>query len=136
MISRRKACCSGIGYIHSGGTANAWLVDWTSTDAYPQWEVAVLTAGTYEVTLLYNCREADVHVISVPHLGEGVVTTTITGTNVDATSALAEAAGRAGVKRFVFMSSIKVNGERSPICWGMTSPRPFSFPVRPRRHSW
>jgi arylsulfatase A-like enzyme len=51
---------NGIGYIHSGGTANAWLVDWTSTDAYPQWEVEVLTAGEYEVTLLYNCRAADV----------------------------------------------------------------------------
>jgi nucleoside-diphosphate-sugar epimerase len=40
------------------------------------------------------------------------------GVNVDGTRSLAEAAGRAGVRRFVFVSSIKVNGER-------TSNRPF-----------
>jgi len=35
--------------------------------------------------------------------------------NCDATERLARAAAHAGVKRFVFMSSIKVNGERTPI---------------------
>jgi len=34
-------------------------------------------------------------------------------TNVDLTTSLASAAVRAGVRRFVFMSSIKVNGERT-----------------------
>lgn len=35
--------------------------------------------------------------------------------NCNATERLARAAAHAGVKRFVFMSSIKVNGERTPI---------------------
>jgi nucleoside-diphosphate-sugar epimerase len=34
--------------------------------------------------------------------------------NVDATTRLAEAAVRAGVRRFVFISSVKVNGEATP----------------------
>jgi nucleoside-diphosphate-sugar epimerase len=34
--------------------------------------------------------------------------------NVDGTLALARAAAQAGVRRFVFVSSIKVNGERTP----------------------
>ncbi len=46
-------------------------------------------------------------------------------TNVDATLNLARQAARAGVKRFVFVSSIKVNGE-------LTSPeRPFTSADRP-----
>jgi nucleoside-diphosphate-sugar epimerase len=35
--------------------------------------------------------------------------------NVDATTRLAEAAVRAGVRRFVFISSVKVNGEATPL---------------------
>src|SRR5262249_54146653 len=38
----------------------------------------------------------------------------IHSTNVEATLNLARQAARAGVKRFVFVSSIKVNGEQSP----------------------
>lgn len=44
--------------------------------------------------------------------------------NVDATRRLAEAAAQAGVRRFVFVSSIKVNGER-------TTGRPFTPSDRP-----
>lgn len=40
-------------------------------------------------------------------------------TNVEGTETLARAAARAGVRRFVFVSSVKVNGER-------TADRPFS----------
>ncbi|MBL6928370.1 MAG: SDR family oxidoreductase [Rhodospirillales bacterium] len=36
--------------------------------------------------------------------------------NTEGTTRLAEAAGRAGVRRFVFLSSIKVNGERTEGC--------------------
>jgi len=46
-------------------------------------------------------------------------------TNVALTSGLAEAAAQAGVRRFVFMSSIKVNGES-------TTDRPFSEKDVPR----
>lgn len=45
--------------------------------------------------------------------------------NVDGSTRLGEAALRAGVKRFVFMSSIKVNGEA-------TSDRPFTESDEPR----
>jgi len=47
--------------------------------------------------------------------------------NVEGTLALAQQAARAGVRRFIFLSSIKVNGERTP------SGRPFSAdqPVAP-----
>jgi nucleoside-diphosphate-sugar epimerase len=40
--------------------------------------------------------------------------------NVDATLALAQQAAAAGVARFVFMSSVKVNGETSPFSRGFT----------------
>jgi nucleoside-diphosphate-sugar epimerase len=46
-------------------------------------------------------------------------------TNVEGTEALARAAARAGVRRFVFISSIKVNGER-------TGERPFTERDAPR----
>ncbi len=46
-------------------------------------------------------------------------------TNVEGTETLAKAAARAGVKRFVFLSSIKVNGE-------MTCDRPFRADDLPR----
>ncbi len=44
--------------------------------------------------------------------------------NVQATKALAEAAAAQGVRRFIYMSSIKVLGESSPA--GGTGPRPFT----------
>ncbi|MBK4733365.1 UDP-glucose 4-epimerase family protein [Noviherbaspirillum pedocola] len=45
--------------------------------------------------------------------------------NADATLALARQAAQQGVRRFVFLSSVKVNGERSP------AGRPFSAQDRP-----
>ena len=50
-------------------------------------------------------------------------------TNVEATRCLAEAAAEQGVKRFVFLSSIKVNGERTP-----GEPFRESDPPRPEDH--
>jgi nucleoside-diphosphate-sugar epimerase len=42
--------------------------------------------------------------------------------NVDGTTRLAREAAKAGVKRFVFISSIKVNGEESPMPYTADSP--------------
>jgi len=38
---------------------NAWLTNWTSTDARVQWQLDVVRAGDYAVSLSYLCREAD-----------------------------------------------------------------------------
>jgi len=49
-----------ISYVGRSGWANDYVTNWTSTDAYPWWEVDVVRAGTYEVTLMYVCRAEDV----------------------------------------------------------------------------
>ena len=51
---------AGINYVSSPGFANAWIVDWTDTRAYPRWHVQVLTPGSYRISLLYNCTAEDV----------------------------------------------------------------------------
>jgi arylsulfatase A len=42
------------------GWANDWVTGWHSTDDYVWWEIDVVRAGEYEVTLLYVCAEQDV----------------------------------------------------------------------------
>src|SRR5262249_36700849 len=68
------------------------------------------------------------HLASRAHVTQGTAALAeaqIQRTNVDATLNLARQAARAGVKRFVFISSIKVNGEA-------TSPgHPFTAADRP-----
>ena len=49
----------GIDYNGRAGYANTWILNWTSTGAYPQWEVEVLSPGDYDVTVMYNCPAAD-----------------------------------------------------------------------------
>lgn len=50
----------GISYGGRAGWANDWVANWTATDAYPWWEVDVVRAGRYEVTLMYVCGAPDV----------------------------------------------------------------------------
>jgi arylsulfatase A-like enzyme len=38
---------------------NAWLTNWTSTNARVEWTLDVVRAGSYAVTLSYLCRQAD-----------------------------------------------------------------------------
>jgi arylsulfatase A len=38
---------------------NAWLTNWTSTDARVEWRLDVVRAGDYAVSLSYLCRAAD-----------------------------------------------------------------------------
>jgi nucleoside-diphosphate-sugar epimerase len=70
--------------------------------------------------------EAVVHLAGIAHqLGGQNAESVYHAVNCQATERLASAAARAGVRRFVFMSSIKVNGERTPI------DRPFRPEDRP-----
>ncbi|MFT4583350.1 MAG: nucleoside-diphosphate-sugar epimerase [Gammaproteobacteria bacterium] len=60
--------------------------------------------------------DAVVHLAARTHQSDGIDSESAYRTlNVDGTRQLAAAAVSAGVKHFVFMSSIKVNGEQSPI---------------------
>lgn len=60
--------------------------------------------------------DAVIHLAARTHVMRDTVTDPLAEyrrVNVDATRALARAAGDAGVRRFIFLSSIKVNGERT-----------------------
>jgi len=50
----------GISYNGRAGWANDWITNWTSTDAYPCWEIDVVGGGRYEITLLYVCPEENI----------------------------------------------------------------------------
>ena len=50
----------GISYKGRSGWANDWVTNWTSTEAYPWWEVEVVEAGRFEVTLMYICSKENV----------------------------------------------------------------------------
>ena len=67
----------GISYKGRSGWANDWITNWTSTDAYPYWEVEVVRAGRFEVTLMYVCSKENVGVKVRVEIGgesiEGVV---------------------------------------------------------------
>jgi hypothetical protein len=52
----------GISYKGRSGWANDYVTNWTSTEAYPWWEVEVVKAGRFEVTLMYTCPKEDVGV--------------------------------------------------------------------------
>ena len=50
----------GISYFGRSGWANDWITNWTSTSAYPFWEVEVVRPGQYEITLMYVCPKQDI----------------------------------------------------------------------------
>ena len=52
----------GISYKGRSGWANDYVTNWTSTEAYPRWEVEVVKGGRFEVTLMYVCVEENVGV--------------------------------------------------------------------------
>jgi nucleoside-diphosphate-sugar epimerase len=71
--------------------------------------------------------DAVVHLAGIAHQLSGQdAESTYMELNANATERLARAAATAGVRRFVFMSSIKVNGERTPV------DRPFRAGDAPR----
>ncbi|MBA7679206.1 hypothetical protein ES703_87490 [subsurface metagenome] len=67
----------GISYKGRAGWANDYVTNWTSTEAYPWWEVEVVGAGRFEVTLMYICSKENVGVKVRVEIGgkslEGVV---------------------------------------------------------------
>ncbi len=67
----------GISYRGRNGWANDYVTNWTSTKAYPWWEVEVVRAGRYEITLMYVCAGENVGVKARVEVGgkslEGVV---------------------------------------------------------------
>jgi len=68
----------GISYKGRSGWANDYVTNWTSTEAYPRWEVEVVRAGRFEVTLMYICAEENLGTKLRVEIGgkkaEGVVT--------------------------------------------------------------
>lgn len=80
--------------------------------------VADINAGT-EWARAVNDVEAVVHLAAVTHAGADTPPERFHRVNVEGTLRLAREAVAAGVQRFVFMSSIKVNGERSPLADGV-----------------
>jgi arylsulfatase A-like enzyme len=44
----------GIDYNYPAGFSHHWISRWTDTNAYPEWNVDVVGAGRYEVTLFYS----------------------------------------------------------------------------------
>ena len=85
-------------------------------DAATAWDAALRGVDT---VIHLAARTHDIH-----ETGEDALAA-YRKTNVEGTRRLAEAASGAGVRRFVFMSSVKVNGER-------TTGRPFSEADTPR----
>ncbi|MDX1945924.1 MAG: arylsulfatase [Pirellulaceae bacterium] len=68
----------GISYFGKSGWANDWVANWTSTAAFPRWEIDVLAPGRYEVTLHYALPEADVGAcLSISAAGQ-IIETTLT----------------------------------------------------------
>ncbi len=74
LMSRQR---EGISYKGRSGWANDYVTNWTSTEAYPWWEVEVVEAGRFEVTLMYVCSKENVGVKVRVEIGgkklEGVV---------------------------------------------------------------
>ena len=50
----------GLQYHGEKGWANDWVTHWTSTDGQVSWDVDVIRAGTYAVSLMYTCPAQDV----------------------------------------------------------------------------
>ena len=73
----QPASRKGISYKGRAGWANDYVTNWTSTEAYPWWEVEVVKAGRFEVTLMYICSKENVGVKVRVEIGgksvEGVV---------------------------------------------------------------
>jgi arylsulfatase A len=49
----------GISYVGRNGWANDWVTNWTTTQAYPYWDVDVVRPGKYEIALGYACAESN-----------------------------------------------------------------------------
>ena len=50
----------GISYHGPAGWANDWIDNWTSTSAYPYWNLNIIREGEYDVLLKYSCEKSDI----------------------------------------------------------------------------
>jgi len=50
----------GISYHGRSGWANDYITNWTSTQAFPFWEIDIVKQGTYEITLMYVCAQENI----------------------------------------------------------------------------
>lgn len=93
---------------------------------YDQQEVGDLTRVTKWADVLTGC-DVVIHLAARVHVMSDTASTSLDAyraVNVDATLNLARQAVGQGIKRFIFVSSVKVNGER-------TTDKPFSALDRP-----
>ena len=56
---RADAKVHGISYHGRSGWANDWVDNWTSTKAYPYWNLYVVREGEYRIVLKYACASPD-----------------------------------------------------------------------------
>jgi len=69
----------GVAFEQGQGWANDWLTGWTSTDDRVWWELDVVAAGRYEVSLEYLCPEDEAGARVRLSVGEGEATATVPG---------------------------------------------------------
>lgn len=72
-----EAFGEGISYHGPRGFANDWIENWTSTDAYPFWNVDIVKGGTFQVLLKYRVHPADIGSKVRVMIGEVSASTTI-----------------------------------------------------------
>jgi hypothetical protein len=78
-LNAQEALFVGKGLKYSSIHPNAsWIQNWTSTAAWPAWEIEVVEAGDYEVSLRYACAEDAVGTKLEISMGEAVLQGTIT----------------------------------------------------------
>jgi UDP-glucose 4-epimerase len=98
-----------------------------------EWRSADLADDAFDPAPLVEGVDAVVHLAGIAHLAgdDPMHAERVHRVNVTATRRLAEAAARSGVKRFVFISTVKVHGEKSPVIDGQPQPVTEKSPIVP-----
>jgi arylsulfatase A len=68
----------GLEFMGKKGWANDWITHWTGTEDAARWELRVVEPGSYRVTLMYTCPEADVGARMQVSIGNATTETTLT----------------------------------------------------------
>lgn len=67
----------GIAYNYSMGWSNNWISNWSNPEAYPEWRIAVVKAGTYRISLPYLCAKEHLGCTLRVEVGNQFLETTI-----------------------------------------------------------
>ncbi len=59
LPAHEASLSGGVEYKGRQGWANDWVTGWTDTDAKVSWDIDVVHAGDYEITLMYTCPKRD-----------------------------------------------------------------------------